>query len=458
MDSLKLEKKNIKRLKKILEQFTKSTIINSTLKIAMGNIIAQTLSFIFVPVNTRLYGPEYYGEFSIFTSTYSIINGLMCLGLVSAIISPKDERDASGIYRICIISCVTLSVVLLAIVFVISPWIKVIDIGIQYYIACILLAIALISNNLVSITGTWGNRQQAYNILFWNPIISAVLNFLVTFTLGLTSFKSYGLILGMLISQSVAFFYLHLIFKPLKYKHSFQNLKLLLKEYSDFVKYQMSSNFIKGVTLNIPILMLSQLFGDVFLGQYNMGQRLLFIPIVFIASALGQIHFKQATQIVNNGDDPGELTYKTIKLITYISFIPFLILGVFGDSIFKIFLGSDWVLSGNLVKIRSLEFLLSSIFFSASYFFVVIRKQKINLIHTIISLIVSITAIYIGGYLFNDKIITVLFLTATNSILYIGFYVYAFKNSSFGSRYFLRFITLSTILFLVLQFIGNSIF
>lgn len=441
-----------------IAKLRKSSMFRNTMNIALGNIIAQLFSLIFVFINGRIYGPRYYGEFGVFTSTYTIVNGLVCLGLASAILTPKENKDASGIYKICLISMTSLSLFLLLIVLAVSPWIEIINVSMNYYVTCVLLAIALITNNLIGLNYTWGNREQAYKLLFWNPIITTFINFFVSFIIGFTEYKNYGLILGMIISQFAVFIQLFLVLKPLNYINSRNDLKYLLKQYSDFPKYQMTSNFIKGLSSNAPILMMSTFFGNVFLGQYSMGQRLLFMPIVFIGTALGQVHFKQATDLVNTGKDPGELTYKVIKTIIIICFVPFLIIGVFGDSIFKMFLGESWILSGELAKIRALEFLFTSMFFSTSYIFVVIKKQQLSLLYTIISLILNLLMIYIGGYLLNDRINTVILISLSNIILYIGFYLYAFKYTSFGIKPYLKFITLTTVLFIVLQLIGNALF
>ncbi len=441
-----------------ISQFKHSSLIQNAFKIAFGNIIAQILSFVFTPINSRIYGPQYYGEFGVFSSTYILVNGLVTLGLVSAILSPKDDKEASGIYKISAISCTSFSIVFFTIAMVISPWIRIINSSANYYIVVVLLAIALIINNLTSMNYTWGNRQKAYRLLLWNPIIASVVNFVVSLISGIIGFKEYGLILGFIISQIAIFLHLYIRFKPLKYKNSFSDLRSLLKKYSDFPKYQMTSNLIKGIALNLPILLMSSIFGDIFLGQYNMGQRLLFVPITLIATALGQVHFKESTDLVNQGKDAGELTYKVIKLIMTVCFIPFLIIGIWGSDIFRIFLGTEWELSGTLVKIRSLEFMFTAIYFSTSYIFVVIKRQKAVLIYTIISLLGSLLALAIGGYVFNNNVLTVMLISIVNIVLYIIFYLYAFKYTTFGVKPFVKLIAIFSFLFIVLQVIGNLIF
>ena len=443
--------------KNIYNRFKNSRLLNSAFKIASGNVIAQVLAIAFTPILSRIFGPKYYGEFGVFTSTYMVVNGMVCLGLISAILSPKDDKDASGIYKICVISSTTFSILLFAIVMLISPWYKVVHVSANYYIVCILLAVCLITNNIVSMNYTWGNRQKAYKILFWNPIISSVVNFTVAGIIGFIGLKEYGLILGFIISQIVVFFHIYIRFRPMKYENSFSDFKRLLIEYSDFPKYQMPSHLLRGVAASWPILLMSALFGDVFLGQYNMGQRLLSIPITFVGMALGQVHFKQATDLANEGKDPGEITYKVIKFIIYLLFIPFLILGIFGTPITNIFLGSQWSLSGKIMGIRSFEFVLTAVYYSSSYIFVVIKKQKANLIYNVMLLILNILAMLVGGYIIRDNMLTVILISIVNSIMFISFHLYAFSCTEFGIKPFVKLILLTGVTFILLQLTGTFV-
>jgi len=432
-----------------------STLIKNAFKIALGNIISQILAVVFTPIITRIYGPDLYGELGIFTSTWQMINGIVCLGLVSAIISPKDDKEASGIYKICTICTIGIGIIFFIIVMIISPFYKVISISPDYYITCILLLICLIINSFTALNYTWGNREKAYKLLLWNPIIGSVVNFIIVIIFGYLDLKQYGLILGVIISQIVIFFHLYLRFRPLKYENSYSELKSILKKYSDFPKYQMTSNLVKGLSVNIPILIMSAFFGTSFIGQYNMGQRLLYMPITLIASALGQVHFKEATDIVNTGGDAGEITYRIIRIILLVCFLPLLVLGVFGDKIFEIFLGAEWNLSGQIVKIRSLEFMFTTFFFSTSYILVVIKKQKASLIYTISTLILNALALFVGGYLLNNQIITVILISIINILSFIVLYTYTFSKTLFGAKPFLKLVFGIGTLFIIVQVFAN---
>lgn len=239
------------------------------------------------------------------------------------------------------------------------------------------MGFSMVTINLRSMTYAWGNRQKCYKLLMYNPIIAVLVNFTVSFGLGVLSFKSYGLIIGALTSQISVLIHLLTKLRPMQSTYMFSDFLYVLKNFKDFPLYQMPTNLLRTIGTQYPILMMSTYFGSDFIGQYIMGQRLLYMPITLVGTALGQVHFKQATDIINQGKDVGELNYNTIKFILYLTFLPFLICTIFGTFIFKTFLGADWEMAGQIARIRSFEILFTAMFFSVSYIFVVIKRQRL---------------------------------------------------------------------------------
>lgn len=439
-----------------LDEIKTSSFFKNTSQIVTGNMIAQILSIIFMPITSRLYGPVFFGEFGVFTATINLVNGLVCLGLVSAIISPEDDQEASAIYKVSLISVSTFAIVMLTLAMFFAPVFHVINVSANYYWICILMGIFLVVNNWASMTYIWGNRQKNYKLLMYNPIIASVVNFVVAYSFGIIGMKSYGLVAGAILSQVAILIHLLIRLRPMNFKHSFDELKNILTKYKDFPKYQMPSSFLRGFGAQFPILIMSFYFGTSFVGQYNMGQRLLYLPITLVGGAMGHVHFKQATDLSNSGQDVGEFTYKVVKSILIFAFIPLLLFAVFGELIFKVLLGAQWEMAGTIVQIRSFEFLFTSMFFSVSYIMVVLKRQKMMLVYTIFTLFFNNLTVFIGGRVAND-IVTVFILSIGSAILNLLFLLYAFSQTALGVKRYLKLVLFASVLFLIIAITGNYI-
>jgi len=65
----------------------------SVLALVGGTTLAQALSFLFSPIQTRLFSPEVFGELSVFTSITGIVGIIICLRYELAIVLPKDDDE-----------------------------------------------------------------------------------------------------------------------------------------------------------------------------------------------------------------------------------------------------------------------------------------------------------------------------------------------------------------------------
>jgi len=65
----------------------------SVLTLVGGTSIAQALSFLFSPIQTRLFSPEVFGELSVFGSITGIVGIIICLRYELAIVLPKDDDE-----------------------------------------------------------------------------------------------------------------------------------------------------------------------------------------------------------------------------------------------------------------------------------------------------------------------------------------------------------------------------
>lgn len=73
-----------------------STIFNRPLgKLAVGSVGGYTIVLLLSPVMTRLYTPEEFGQFAIFSSIVAVASVFMSLSLELGILSAKRRSEAS---------------------------------------------------------------------------------------------------------------------------------------------------------------------------------------------------------------------------------------------------------------------------------------------------------------------------------------------------------------------------
>ena len=85
-------------IKQILKKVNISDGMKNVAKISTGTMAGQALSFLTLPIYTRIYGAEVIGNWALFTSIATIINSFSDAGLSNAIMIEKTEEDRYAYY------------------------------------------------------------------------------------------------------------------------------------------------------------------------------------------------------------------------------------------------------------------------------------------------------------------------------------------------------------------------
>jgi len=120
--------------------------------------------------------------------------------------------------------------------------------------------------------------------------------------------------------------------------------------------------------------------------------------------------------------------------------VPLALVGVFGRILLTALLGPEWALAGVIAQIRTIEFLFTCAMFSVSYVFVVLKKQKVNLIYSVTTLILNAVVVLFAETTNSGGLTFVIALSALSALLNWAFVVAALHYVGVPLR---RFVTLS---------------
>src|SRR5690606_4178328 len=108
-----------------------------------------------------------------------------------------------------------------------------------------------------------------------------------------------------------------------------------------------------------------------------------------------------------------ELVLKVYKKLFYWGVIPFSVLIVFGDFIFRLFLGENWMLAGEFARYMGLYFAFWMISSALSSLFRIFQKEKLNLNIIVVSLFLKVSGLVIG-IIFNDYLLSIILFSFGN--------------------------------------------
>lgn len=413
-------------LRATIHRFKKSDFLKSITVLVSGNALAQLISLITVPIVSRIYSVEAFGEYALFASIVSIASSIVTMGLGSAIMAPKDNIEASKIlYSMSLFSFINTTILFLCFYLFFSKT-NIIKISLSVSELGIWLYLNTLSACFLSAVSIYVNRIKRTKLLFWNTIINSLSTLTITIPLGYFNMGVKGFIIASFVASFIAITQMCVQAKPIQKIFTLAEIWVVIKNYNQFIYFQLPANIISGFSLQLPNQFFSKFLGNTILGAYSMCDRILGYPIRLIAAPVATIYFRHATGYVqeNRMTDLSDFTIKIVRNILLISFFPVLIITLFSKNIFVFLLGAKWSLAGEIASILLCQYVFVFCHQSLSYALVVIEKQKANFFLSFLQLIITVVSLVLGILYFKKPLIPFWFFGIGNTliqVMYIGF-------------------------------------
>ena len=430
-------------MSKLSEKIKGSSFWRSVASLSAGQIIAQAVNLALIPVISRLYGKEAYGDFGVVTSFAAIMMGVIGLGLGAAIMAADDQEESEKVFRVCYILQWILSTVLCAALLALSPVWQAFRTHLSYPLAVVLLYLYLNLSIHFSLMCVYVNRLGANRVLLVNPVLAALCNMCITLPLGLLKMDAWGLFAANLTATALANLHMLNFQSPYKQRFRFKDVREVFIKFKEFVLYQYPANFMGTLSGNVPTQMLSGAFGLAALGDYAMCNRVFGLPLQVIAQPIQTVYFRHAAAAQREGRDIARLTFSLVSKIMLIAFVPMVLGCAFADRIFAFVLGEKWRSAGTLAAVLALPFLLNFVSSCVTYCRVVIGRQKMNLMVTAVHIVLVLSALTLGIAHFGTMFAAVACYAVAETLygvlnLYLNFYClkrYAGKFLAFVAGY-----------------------
>ena len=310
-------------------------ILNSLILI-LGTGLSQFIPLLFSPVLTRVFSPFEFGQLAFFMACASIMT-ILSTGLFElAIMLPKKDRVSLNIIGLIVVSSLVFSVVVLLFLLFYLFIFGGIFYNKQDYKYLILLPLGIFFNAVFQAMNYWFNRKKQYKIINISKITQSTGTVFISIVLGFLGYKNWGLIIGYVGGTFLAtlpfFFILYKRYSII----SFAEIKQSAKLYSSYPKLMMPSSFVNTAASQAPIFFITHFFTKEIVGGFSFASRMLTAPVAVISTSIGQIYFKNISDIVIlKGKRILPEFIKTTKILTLISLLIFVPIAFFGSTLFN---------------------------------------------------------------------------------------------------------------------------
>ncbi|WP_316346903.1 oligosaccharide flippase family protein [Desulfuromonas acetoxidans] len=367
-----------------------------------GTTLAQAIPIAVSPILTRIYKPEDFGVFALFSSMSLIFGTIANARYELAIMLPENDEDAFNIAAIGVLISFVLSVLLLLVVFLFNRDIAEIlgneEIGFWLYF----LPLSVFFMGLFNVLNYLNSRFGKYKNIARARVHKSLVLSVVQFSIGFFKGGALGLVVGQVLSSAFANLKLlkgavcEMDNRPVI---SQKKMKFLAKRYVDFPKFTMWASLANTLSQHFNSILIPAYFSISSLGYYSLVHRVLALPSSLVGGAVGQVYYQRITNKRHKPKDAIEVFDSTVKKLFSIAVPTFGLLFFIVEDLFAFVFGEEWRMAGTyamvLIPLFAVRFVFSPVSVTCSAF----EKQRISLYLQFILFFISLSSIVVSGYL-----------------------------------------------------------
>lgn len=424
----------IDKLRTVLEKkLPPGSFIRNVVTLMTGTTFAQALLIFAAPILTRLYSPEDFGIYALYTSILGVLAVVSCWRYELAIVLPEKDEDAANllVLSICICFCMAVLTLILVSLFrnpvanllgapKLAPWLW-------------LLPLSIVATGLFQAFNYWSTRRKKFRRLAVRQITQSTITAATQLGTGVALHPGPGgLISGSIIGQLAATVRLAWqVFKEegrqivaTTNKHHIQEMLILHKKFPLLDSW---SGLLNTVSAMLPVLLLGYFFNPAIVGFYALGQKVLSLPMGIIGSSLAQVFYPRAISAARDGD-LAQIVMRAFQELIKVSLVPMVLLIIVAPQLFSFFFGSQWLISGEYVKWLGIWFLFTFISSPISTIFFVLNRQGNLLIINILLFFTRICSLLWAGWL-QDDLLAIKLLGFSGGAVYLILCIWVLKIS-----------------------------
>ncbi|MBS9392140.1 MAG: oligosaccharide flippase family protein [Dolichospermum sp. LBC05a] len=344
-------------VEKLRKRFPHDGFARHVLTLITGTAIAQIITVGSSPILTRIYTPDDFGLYALLFSISGVFSTVAAGRYELAIMLPEKDDDSINIVALCVVTASFTSLILL--LFVVSFNATITQLLGTYQIShwLYLVPLQVILTSIYQSLNYWSNRKKQYKRLAISRILQSVAILLFSIVLGLTDQGFAGLMISSICAQVIATALL--AFQILREEKQLVNLiavanmKKQAVQYINFPKDLTISHFIGIVHQQIPIFLVSRLFGANSLGFFSIANRFISLPSTLIANAIGEVFRREATEHYRRDGRFNSILKATVRKNFLMALPIYSILFLFSPFIFSFILGKQWQQAGEYASIMA---------------------------------------------------------------------------------------------------------
>lgn len=363
----------------MLKRLSSSSFLKNSSILALGTGLAFAIAFLFQPLLTRIYTPEEFGLFSVYTSVFGILVSISSFRYDTAIIVTKTKQEGFNLTVVSIVLAFIFSIVLFpAFLIFDNEIVSLVGVDSENTLWLYFIPLSVFLFSSYRSINTLLTRNKKFKASSINKIVRRSSEGVMQLFFGKLTI-SYGLIYGGLIGDLLnnisGFIQLRIKRNTIKLI-TIQKLKEVMIRYKSYPIMGTIPYFLNTISLLIPVLIFNRLFNQEDTGQLGLSLNVLSIPISLISMSFSQVLSQDLARKKNNNSPILKFIVKVSLGLFVLATIGVIIIYFFSVPLFTFVFGNEWVVAAKISSVMVFALGIKFIVSPLSVIFTSLEKVK----------------------------------------------------------------------------------
>jgi O-antigen/teichoic acid export membrane protein len=357
-----------------------SNLLKNSGLISAAALVASVITFLCLPILTRIYEPQQFEDLGVFTSFVAIASSISCLRLNIAIPITKRRKEFYALILLSMMSSIFITIFLSLVFFsIILMPINVDDYSIGNS-SIFLFSLACFGMSFHNISLAIASRKKLFTSLAVSKISRSFVSNGCQITL--VNIFSNGLIIGYTVFCFAGFLsllrktYIHFL---VSFKTSYLCLKKTLKGYIDYPLFSVPEVLFFNLGTQLPLVMIAIYTDNSQAGYFFLALRLMSVPMMLLGQSISSVYLAYAPK-ARNILDLQKLTFGTIKKLFFYAAIPLIGFGLAAPLYVALIFGEQWQEVGYYTALLSFGSALQLAISPVAVSLHILKKQKLAML------------------------------------------------------------------------------
>lgn len=357
-------------------------MLRNTLTVLRGTVVAQAIGFVALPLLTRLFSPEAFGQMQLYQASLTLLLAIAAMRYEVALLRAADNAEFTATLQLCWLINIAVAVIVAMACAVCTAIRGLIPDSAQQLLWY--LPIGVLLSGCVQTLGYVTLRHKAFAIGASAKMAQAGCYVAGGLGIGFAAPVSSGLVIADLVGRvaSIGVLTLHRsMFSTSTFSRpQWRELRRVAMKFREFPLVSAPGGIINAAGGSMTAMLMYGAFNASVSGQYGLVERSLMLPVGMVTVAMSQVFTAELSASLRDGGGQALGLFRSVvKRMLLLGVAPALAIAFMAPWVFDHLFGDNWTLSGEFARIMAPLLLVALVVGPVNMAITILGWQKVQL-------------------------------------------------------------------------------